>query len=33
MRKERVIFDPANEILTFPNGIEINNKNIEDLRQ
>jgi hypothetical protein len=33
MRKERVIFDPANKILTFPNGIEINNKNIEDLRQ
>jgi hypothetical protein len=33
MRKERVIFDPANEILTFPDGIEINNKNMEDLRQ
>jgi hypothetical protein len=33
MRKERVIFNPANEILTFPDRIEINNKNMEDLRQ
>jgi hypothetical protein len=32
MRKEGVIFDPANEILTFPDGIKINNKSINDLK-
>jgi hypothetical protein len=31
MRKKGVLFNPANEILTFPNGIIINNKNISDL--
>ena len=31
MRKERILFDPANEILTFPDGIEINNKNMNSL--
>ena len=33
MRKEGVLFDPANEILTFPDGIEINNKSINDLKR
>jgi hypothetical protein len=27
-----VIFNPANEILTFLDGIEINNKNISNLK-
>jgi hypothetical protein len=31
MRKKEVLFDPANEILTFSNRIIINNKNISDL--
>lgn len=30
MRKEGILFDPANEILTFPDGIEINNKNMNE---
>jgi hypothetical protein len=28
MRKEGILFDLANKILTFPNRIEINNKNM-----
>jgi hypothetical protein len=33
MRKERVIFDPANKILIFLNRIKINNKSINDLKR
>jgi hypothetical protein len=33
MRKERVVFDPANEILTFLDDIKINNRSISDLKR